>query len=75
MTIWEKLSNIIIKKINSELIYNKKYLKAEKRFNTKESFQCFYIPVILFDSVYRKDRKYYPKVFLEKFIHNFFGEV
>ena len=75
MTIWEKLSNIIIKKINSELIYNKKYLKAEKRFNTKESFQCFYIPVILFDSVYRKDRKYYPKVLLEKFIHNFFGEV
>ena len=39
MTIWEKVSNIIIKKINSELIYNKKYLKAEKRFNAKESFQ------------------------------------
>ena len=28
MTIWEK--------VNSGLIYNKKYLKAEKRFNTKE---------------------------------------
>ena len=72
MTIWGKVSNIIIKKVNSGLIYNKKYRKAEKRFNTKESFQCFYIPVILFDSVYRKDRNYYPKVFLEKFIYNFF---
>ena len=36
MTIWEKVSNMI-KKINSELIYNKKYLKAGKRFNTKTS--------------------------------------
>ena len=45
--------------------------------NTKESFQCFYILVILFDSVYRKDGNYYPKVFLEKFIRfiTFFGEV
>ena len=38
MTIWEKVSNIIIKKFNKEPIYNKKYLKTEKRFNTKESF-------------------------------------
>ena len=30
-----------IRKIFSQLIYNEKYLKAEKRFNTKESFQCF----------------------------------
>ena len=33
-----------IRKIFSQLIYNEKYLKAEKRFNTKESF-----PGILFD--------------------------
>ena len=72
MTIWKKVSNIIKMKINIELIYNKKYLKTEKRFNTEESFQCFYIPVILLDSVYRKEGNYYPKVFLEKFIHNFF---
>ena len=52
----------------------KKYQKAEKRFNTKESFQSFYIPVKLFDSVNIKDGNYYPKVFLEKFIHNFFLE-
>ena len=71
VTIWEKVSNIM-KKNNSELIYNKKYLKVKKSFNTKESFQCFSIPVILFDSVYKKDGNYYPKEFLEKFIHNFF---
>ena len=67
MTIWGK-------KINSELTHNKKCLKVEKRFNIKESFKCFYIPIILLDSVYRKDRNYCPKVFFEKFIHNFFLE-
>ena len=62
--IW-KVSNFI-KKINSELVYNKKYIKRENKMNTKESLQCFYIPVMLIDSVYRKDENYYPKVFLEK---------
>ena len=51
----------------------RKNLKADERFNTKESFQCYYIPVIIFDSVYRKDGNYYPKVYLEEFIHNIFG--
>ena len=72
MTIWEKVTNIT-RNNNSELLYNKKYLKAGERFNTTESFQCLYIPVILFNSVYRKDGNYYSNVFLEKFIHNFFG--
>ena len=59
----EKVSNTIKrKKIYTEL------------FNKKERFQCFYIPVMLFDSVYRKDGNYYPKVFLEKFVDNFFFE-
>ena len=31
--IWEKVSNIIQNKINSELIYNRKYLNAEKKIN------------------------------------------
>ena len=70
ITIWKKVSNI--KKINSELIYNKNYLKSEKRFNTKEIFQCFYIIVILFDSVYKKEGKFYSKVFLGKNFYNFF---
>ena len=63
MTISEKVSYIIIEKTNSELIYNKKYLKVNKRFNTKENFQCFYIPVILFDSVYGKDETIIEKCF------------
>ena len=59
MTIWEKVNKIIIKKCNSEAIYNKKNLKAEKRFNSKKSFQCFYTTVILFDSVHGKDGSCY----------------
>ena len=54
------LINILKFGKNSELIYNKKYLKAEKKLNTTESFQCFYIPIILIDSVSRKDEIYYP---------------
>ena len=64
--IWEKVSNIIKKEFDSNFVYNKKYLKAEKKIYTKENFQCFYKPVVLIDSVYRKDENYYPKVFLEK---------
>ena len=70
MKIWEKVGNITKHKFNSELICNQKYLMV-KKMNTKESFQCFYIRVILIDSVYRKDKNYYPKVFLEKYIYNF----
>ena len=40
MTIWEKVSNII-KKNNNEPIYNKKYLKAGKRFNKKRNISMF----------------------------------
>ena len=47
MKITENGSNMIKNKFNSELIYNKKYLKAAKKLNTKESFQCFCILVIL----------------------------
>ena len=54
------------KSFNIELIYNKEYIKAEK------SFQHFHMRVMLLDLVYRKDENYYPKVFLQKFIHNFF---
>ena len=36
------------KKSNCELICNKNYLKSEQRFNTKETFQSFYVPVPYF---------------------------
>ena len=71
METWEKVSNMIKKKFNSERICSKKYLIAKKIFSTKESFQSFYrnvirVPVILTDSVYRKDENYYPKVLFKK---------
>ena len=55
MEIWEKSCQYNKKKFNSELIYCN-----SKTFNIKESFQCFYInvilaPIILIDSVYRKN--------------------
>ena len=62
---------------NGEPIYSKKYLIAKKKkFNTKEGFQCLHrkvipVPVILIDSVYRKDENCYPKLFLEKRFHLF----
>ena len=31
----------------------------------KEGFQCFYLAVILIDSIYRKYETHYPKVFLK----------
>ena len=71
MKIWEKVSNIIKSRSNREVIYNKKYLKFEKKIKTKKNFQCFYTLVLLIDSVYRKDQSHYPKLFFEKFIHNF----
>ena len=39
----------------------------KKKVNTKWGFQYLYAPVILIDSIYRKDENYYPKVFLEKY--------
>ena len=48
--IFKKVSNIV-KKIDTELMCNNKSLEAEKKFNTKESFPCFYEKIILVDSV------------------------
>ena len=46
-----------------ENLYKKKYLKAEKKINTKEGFHCACARVILIDLVYRKDENYYLKYF------------
>ena len=66
MEVSEKVRNIIKNKFNSELIYNQKYLKSEK-ISTKWGFQYLYKPLVLIDLVYRKDKKYYLRVFLEKY--------
>ena len=60
----KKVCNIIKPKFNSELIYSKKDLKAEKKLNPERGFQCLYALIILIDSIYRKDENYYHKVFL-----------
>ena len=41
MAIWEKVINVIKQKFNSELIYNRKYLKAEKDLTQKNVFSVF----------------------------------
>ena len=39
--IWEKISNIIKKEFNCELVHNKKYLKDEKKSTRKKYFNAF----------------------------------
>ena len=75
----EKGSNSIRKKFNTEAVHNKKYLKTKiksykGKINTtfynnkipKEGSQCICLLVILIDSVYRKDKNYYPQALLEE---------
>ena len=71
MKFGRKVRDIIKKEFNSELVHNEKYLKI----NAKEGSQCFCTPVILTDSVYRKDKSYYPQVFLEKYDFNHNREI
>ena len=76
---WDKVSNTIKKGLDSEPVYNEKYLKTEIPFyegkiNTnfqsdevpKESSQCICLSVILIHSIFRTGKNYYPKVFLEE---------
>ena len=50
--------------VNSYIVKN---IKKLKKRHAKGGFQCLYAPVILIDSIYRKDEIQYPKVFLEKY--------
>ena len=64
MEVLEKVRNIIKKAnliVNLNIIKNIYELK--KKINAKGGFQCLYAPVILIDSIYRKDENYYSKVF------------
>ena len=77
--IWENVRNKIKKEFDSELLYNEKYLRTKiksykRKINTnfcnnkisKEGSQCISLSAFLIDSVYRKDKNYYPQVFLEE---------
>ena len=67
-TIWEKVSNITIKKINSEFIYNKKYLKAEKKNQNKRKlgvdffFFFFFLSLKSFEPRLKKCRVPFPEI-------------
>ena len=75
----KNVCNIIKKESDSKSVYNEKYIKTKiKSYNgkinanfdnnkiPKEGSQCICLSVILIDSVYKKDKNYYPQVFLEK---------
>ena len=74
--VWKKVSNINKIEFDNKPVYTEKYLKTKiKSYNQhnfhnneipKEGFQCICLSVILIDSVYRKDKNYYPQVFLEE---------
>ena len=75
----EKVKNSIKKEFDIEPVYNEKYLKAKRKsydekINTnfynkkmsKEGSQFIYLSVVLFNSVFRTRKNYYPQVFLEE---------
>ena len=76
---WNKDSNSIIKRFDSEPVYNEKYLKTKIKsykgkininFNNKkipkECSQCNCLSVILINSISETGKNYYPQVFLEE---------
>ena len=66
--IWKKSATLSIKNLT---VYNEKW--NNRKINTdfhnnetpKEGSQCICLSVIFIDSVYRKDKDYFPQVFLE----------
>ena len=76
--IWEKVKNNMKNELDSEPVYNKKYMTIKiksynEKINTnfpnnkilKGGSQCIYLSVILIDTVFIKGKNYYPRVFLE----------
>ena len=68
----KKVGSIIKKEFYSKLKYLKTKIKSyNRKINTnfhnnkipKQDSQCICLPVILIDSVYRKDKDYYPQMF------------
>ena len=73
--IWENVKNIIKREVDSEPVYNEKYLKAKiksynRKINTnvhnnkipKEGFQFIGLSVNLIGSVFRTGKNYYPQL-------------
>ena len=79
MKFGKKSATLSKKNFGSKPVYNEKYIKTKikscnGKINTnfhndkipKEGSQCICLSVILIDSVYKKDKNYYPQVFLEE---------
>ena len=76
--IWKNVSNIIPKVFDRNPVYNEKYIKTKiKSYNgkinttfynktPKEGCEYICLTVIFVDLVYRKDKNYYPQVYLEE---------
>ena len=77
--IWKKVKNNLKIEFDSEPVYDEKYLKAKINYNNgeintnfhnneipEEDSECIWLLVILIDSAFRTDKKYYPQVFLEE---------
>ena len=80
LKIWSKIKRLIKKGLNSEPVYNDKYIKTKiKIYNDKvyTNFQhnkmpkdneyCACLSVILLDSIFvNSNKEYYPQIFLEE---------
>ena len=80
LKIWNKIKSLIKKELNSEPVYNDKYIKTKiKIYNDKvyTNFQhnkipednkyCACLSVILLDSIFvNSNKEYYPQIFLEE---------
>ena len=79
--IWNKIKSLLKKELNSEPVYNDKYIKTkikiyDNRVYTnfqnnkipKDNEYCLCLSVILLDSIFvNSDKEYYPQIFLEEF--------
>ena len=76
---WQKVSNIVKTEFDNNPVYNEIYIKTiiisyNRKINTtfhnnkkpKEGSEYICLSLILLDSVYKKDKSYYPEVFLEE---------
>ena len=78
--IWNKIKSLIKKELNSEPVYNDKYIKTKiKIYNDrvyrnfqhnkipKDNEYCACLSVILSDSIFvNSNKEYYPQIFLEE---------
>ena len=81
LKIWNKIKSLIKKELNSEPVYNDKYIKTKiKIYNdrvytnfqhnkiSRDNEYCACLSVILLDSIFvNLNKKYYPQIFLEEY--------